>query len=116
MYWRSEFLPLVSYSRLIEFLPSVLRPLCANLRHCFGSCQGISFIDSTAIRVCHPQRGVRGLATWGKTSMGWFFGLKLHLVVNAQGELLDCCLTPDNTDDRKTVRNLLKDLLGQDLC
>jgi transposase len=103
---------------LIEYLPSVLLPLCAYLRHCFGSCQGISFIDSTAIHVCRPQRAhqhrvFQGLAAWGKTSMGWFFGLKLHLVVNAQGELLDCCLTPGNTDDRKPVRNLLKDCWGK---
>ncbi|MBD2636292.1 hypothetical protein H6G52_13055 [Limnothrix sp. FACHB-881] len=47
------------------------------------------------------------LAAWGKTSMGWFFGLKLHLVVNDQSELLDCCLTSGNTDGRKPVRNLL---------
>jgi transposase len=118
VYWRAEFPTLVSYSRLIEYLPSVLLPLCAYLRHCFGICRGISFIDSTAIHVCRPQRAhqhrvFQGLAAWGKTSMGWFFGLKLHLVVNAQGELLDCCLTPGNTDDRKPVRNLLKDCWGK---
>ena len=118
VYWRSEFPTLVSYARLIEYLPSVLLPLCAYLRHCFGSCRGISFIDSTAIRVCHVKRAhqhrvFQGLATWSKTSMGWFFGLKLHLVVNDQGELLDCCLTPGNTDDRKPVLNLLKNCWGK---
>ncbi len=118
VYWRSEFPTLVSYSRLIEFLPSVLLPLCAYLRHCFGSCRGISFIDATALKVCHPKRihqhrVFQGLAALGKTSMGWFLGFKLHLVVNDQGELLDCCLTPGNTDDRKPVPHLLKTCWGK---
>nr|WP_242030742.1 MULTISPECIES: transposase [unclassified Limnothrix] len=55
----------------------------------------------------HQHQVFQELAAWGRTSMGWFFGLKLHLVVNDQGELLDCCLTSGNTDGRKPVRNLL---------
>jgi hypothetical protein len=30
-----------------------------------------------------------GLAERGKTSTGWFFGFKLHLMINYHGELLN---------------------------
>ena len=49
-YWRKAFPGLVSYNRFVEWLPSVLIPLCAYLRHCFGRCTGISFIDATSIK------------------------------------------------------------------
>ncbi len=45
--------------------------------------------------------------------MNWFFGFKLHLVVNEQGELLNVMLTPGNTDGRKPVPKLLQRLLGR---
>jgi len=46
------------------------------------------------------------------SSMGWFFSFKLHIVINAQGELMTVCLTPGNTDDRKPVTGLFKKLQG----
>lgn len=45
--------------------------------------------------------------------MGWFYGLKLHLVVNDRGELLACQITPGNVDDRKPVPVLCKRLFGK---
>jgi transposase len=51
----------------------------------------------------------------GKTSVGWFYGFKLHLVVNDRGELLACCLTPGNVDDRRPVPRLVRRLFGK-LC
>ncbi len=45
--------------------------------------------------------------------MGWFFGFKLHLAVNDRGELLACCLTPGNVDDRKPVPSMVKKLRGK---
>src|SRR5204863_3726379 len=49
----------------------------------------------------------------GKTSMGWFFGFKLHLAVNDRGDLPTCCLTPGNVDDRTPVPHLVKRLRGK---
>jgi Transposase DDE domain len=49
----------------------------------------------------------------GKTSVGWFYGFKLHLVVNDRGELLAFCLTPGNTDDRRPVPRLAQRLFGR---
>jgi hypothetical protein len=115
----SEFPGLVSYSRFVEYIPSVLVPLCAYLQHrCFGECTGISFIDSTPLVVCHNLRIQQhkvfdGLAQRGKSSTGWFFGFKLHLVVNDRGELLNVTLTPGNVDDRKPVPKLVKELFGK---
>ena len=57
-----------------------------------GKCTGISFTDSTALRVCHikrmhSHRTFSGLAQKGKTTMGWFYGFKLHLIINDRGEI-----------------------------
>jgi transposase len=115
--WQQAFPGLVSYHRFVEWMPSALLPLCAYLRHCFGNCSGTSFIDSTSLKVCHNRRIAghrvfKGLAARGKTSVDWFFGFKLHLVINAQGELLNVRLTPGNTDDRQPVPQLLKQMFG----
>ena len=116
---RSEFPGLVSYTRFIEFIPSVLLPLCLYLRtKCFGTCTGISFIDSTSLMVCknpriHSHKVFSGLAERGKTSTGWFFGFKLHLIFNDQGELLNLMLTPGNVDDRKPVPRMVRKLFGK---
>ena len=115
---RSEFPGLVSYTRFVEFIPATLVPLTVYLQGCFGHCTGISYIDSTALRVCRNQRiyqhkVFRGLAARGKTSTGWFFGFKLHLIFNDRGELLNMAFTPGNVDDRKPVPRMVKDLFGK---
>ena len=113
-----EFPHLVSYSRFVQLIPRVLVVLCAYLHYCFGQCTGISLIDSTPLAVCHNRRIARhktfaGLAQRGKNSLDWFFGFKLHLVVNDRGELLACCLTAGNRDDRRPVPQLVKRLFGK---
>lgn len=118
VHWRAAFPQLVSYQRFVEWIPSTLIPLCAYLKSCFGACTGISFMDSTSLKVCHnPRIGQHkvfaNLAARGKTSVDWFFGFKLHLVVNDCGELLNIILTPGNTDDRRPVLNLLQKLFGK---
>ena len=117
-YLQAEFPQLVSYNRFIELTPTALPRLCAYLRSRLGEVTSISFVDATAIPVCHNRRIERhkvfdGLAKRGKTSMGWFFGFKLHLVVNEQGELISFQLTPGNTDDRKPIPELTKRLFGK---
>jgi hypothetical protein len=101
---RNEFPGLVSYNRFVELIPSVIVPLTHYLRHaCLGTCTGITFIDSTTLAVCknpriHYHKTFAGLARRGKTSTGWFYGFKLHLIVNDRGELLDFVLTPGNVN------------------
>ena len=115
---RSEFPTLVSYSRFVEFTPSALLPLLAYLHTCLGACTGVSFLDATALAVCDPHRISQhkvftGWAQRGKTSTGWFFGFKLHLLVNDRGEVLNFALSPGNTDDRRPVPTLVKHLFGK---
>ena len=115
---QAEFPGLVSYSRFVQRIPETLGPLCAYLKACFGSCTGIAFIDSTKLAVCGNKRIDRHrvfdqIAARGKSSMGWFFGFKLHLVVNDRGELLAARLTPGNVDDRTPVPELVGHLTGK---
>lgn len=118
LHLRAEFPGLVSYTRFVEFMPSALLPLCAYLRHCMRTCTGISFLDSTDLTVCHNKRishhkVFAGAAARGKTSTGWFFGFKLHVLFNDRGELLEVALTAGNVDDRKPVPAMVKRLFGK---
>jgi hypothetical protein len=115
---KGEFPHLVSYGRFVQLIPRVLALLCGYLLTCFGCCTGISFVDSTGIAVCdnrriHQHKVFAGLAARGKTTMGWFFGFKLHLIVNDRGELLGFCLTPGNRQDVKVLPKLVTRLFGK---
>jgi hypothetical protein len=115
---RGEFPRLLSYSRFIQWVPQALLALIGFLQTRKADSSGISFIDSTPLRVCHnlrihQHRVMAGLAQRGKTSTGWFFGFKLHLVTNDRGELLEVCLTPGNVDDRVPVDKLTQKLRGK---
>ncbi len=115
---RAEFPHLLSYTRFVELMPRLLVPLAVYLHTQLGVCTGVSFIDSTALAVCHnariaQHRVFRVDARRGKTSVGWFYGFKLHLVVNDRGELLAFCLTPGNVDDRRPVPRLVRRLFGK---
>ncbi|MDL2262160.1 IS982 family transposase [Bacteroidales bacterium OttesenSCG-928-I21] len=118
---KDEFPEQFSYSRFIQLEHKILIPLLLFLKLvCFGECTGITFVDSTMIAVCKNKRIKRnkvfkGLAEVGKSTVGWFFGFKLHLVCNDKGELLNFCLTKGNVDDRnQDVFNVLsKNLFGK---
>ena len=117
VYLASEFPGLPSYQRFVEWMPRTLIPLTLYLVSLFGACSGVSFCDSTKISVCHNRRISRHktfktIAQRGKTSVGWFFGFKLHLLFNDQGEVVWLLLTPGNVDDRVGLTNMLE----QDEC
>ncbi|MEH1865577.1 MAG: IS982 family transposase [Nostoc sp.] len=123
--WGRAFPNLVSYTRFVELMPSLrdaarrsLMLLCCFLHTLTGEITGISFIDSTPITVCHNCRArshkvFKGLVGWGKNSVEWHFGFKLHLIINDQGELLALKLTPANIDDRKPVPDMTQDIRKQ---
>ena len=101
----------VSYNRFLELMQNATFPMSIFLKSCcMGEGTGISFIDSTPIRVGKNKRIKRNkvfarLAQLGKSTMGYFFGFKLHIVINDKGELLNFVITPGNTDDREPLRN-----------
>ena len=117
-HWRGAFPQLVSYSRFVELVPWSVMLLGCYLQTTFGDLTGISFIDATSIEVCHPNRAhshkvLKAQSGWGKSSVKWYFGLKLHLIINDRGELLAAALTPGNTDERVPVPQMAKQLTGK---
>ena len=120
-YQKQDFPTLVSYNRFVEIIKYALVPLLLyTIRARFGKCSGISFVDSTPIKVCDNHRinthhVFSEYAKKGKSSMGWFYGFKLHLIINDKGEILSFCLTSGNVDDRnETVMNsLTKEIFGK---
>ena len=118
---KSEFPETVSYNRFVELQKKVVVKLAIFLKmFCLGKCTGISYIDSTPIRVCHIKREkqhkvFKELAQKGQCSLGWFYGFKLHLIINDKGEILDFIITPGNIDNRKPLSdmNLHKRIFGK---
>lgn len=115
---RRYFPAMPCYERFVALQPSVLIPLLCFLCSRLGHRTGIYYIDSTALAVCHNRRIGRhktfaGLAARGKTSMGWFFGFKLHLVFNHLNEIVAVKLTPGNVHDGAPVEQLTQDLTGK---
>ena len=106
---RHLFPEVVSYNRFVELEKTVALPLAIFIKKVLlGKCTGISFVDSTPLRVCRNQRihihkVFKGIAERGKCSMGWFFGFKLHLICDEKGELLNFMITPGDVDDRKPL-------------
>lgn len=114
----NEFPNLISYSRFVYLMKNIFVPLFAYLLHLRGEITGIAFIDSTSIDVCHNKRIQRnkvfkGIAKRGKTTSGWFYGFKLHLIINDKGEILAFQVTPGNVSDVSMVEILSKDITGK---
>ena len=103
---RAAFPRVLSYSRFVERQQQVLPKLLLFLRVCApGRCTGVSIEDSAPLAACHPKRArqhrtMRGLAAHGRGTMGWGYGFKLHLVINAAGEIIQAMLTPASTNGR----------------
>ncbi len=118
IYLRKAFPFLPSYSHMVNLLKSVLVPLCVFVQSLSGEKTGIYFIDSTILKACHIKREKQhrvfeGIAKKSKSTIGWFFGFKLHLVINDKGDLMAFKLTAGNIDDRKPVPDLVKHLAGK---
>jgi len=118
---RCAFPHLVSYNRFVELMRTAFVPLILFLKfELKGEATGISFLDSTHLAVCHNKRihqnrVFKGLAERGKTTVGWFYGFKLHLIINEKGELLSFCITQGNVDDRNidVLKAMTKNVFGK---
>jgi len=77
----------------------------------------VKHTDSTEIPVCLNKNGYRhkvmqGFARWGKSSKGWFLGLKMHITTSLDRKLLAVKFTPGNTADSKVFMELNKEIEG----
>jgi hypothetical protein len=116
-YWFGYFPKLSSYNRFIELIPRAIFPLTLFTHIRGGKRTGIYYIDSSGLPVCHLKRCRRHktfdqVASFGRTSVGWFFGLKLHLVTNDRGELIAFKITSGSSSDSKSAESLLRALDG----
>ena len=112
---REYFPGLVSYNRFVQLKPRLFLYLFIfMLAYRLGKQTGTYYIDSARIVVCHnlrihSRKVFEGLAKRGKSSTGWFFGLKLHLVINSFGEVVSFLITPGIVSDNNLE-------LGLKLC
>lgn len=114
---KSAFPKLLSYNRFIEIMPRCLQALSCFFHQVKGIDTGISIIDSTKLMVCHNlrikrHRVFKGLANRGKSSTGWFYGFKLHIVINSLGEIINLKVTSGNVHDVAVIEALTLDLKG----
>ena len=118
IFLKKYFPKLIGYSRFVHLMKTCLFPLFVFSQGCLGNCTGVSFVDSTLLTVCHTRRinshkVFKNIAKRGKTSTGWFYGFKLHLIINDVGEILSYMLTKGNIDDRIRVPDLCQDIIGK---
>ncbi len=114
---KDDFRNALSYNRFVELMPRLFLPLNALMHVLFGEETGTYFIDATTVKVCHNKRRYsnktfKGLAKAGKSSMGYFYGFKLHLIINERGEIIALKMTKGNVDDRVPVPELTQGLTG----
>ena len=117
LYYRGYFPKLPCYERFVSLMKRAIFPLSIFTQLKAGQQTGIYYIDSSCLPVCHIRRASRHktfdeVADYGHTSVGWFFGLKLHLVTNNRGELMAFKITRGNRHDSKEVVPLLKKFKG----
>lgn len=117
-YWRKDFRNLLSYNRFVELQRDSLVLLGAFMQTRLGKCSGVSFVDSSKLPVCNNLRikqnkVFEAVARRGKTSTGWFYGFKIHLVVSDTGEILAWQITLGNVDDRKPVPHMTRRVWGK---
>lgn len=111
----------VSYNRFLELREKVFFPMVCLLKNkLLSKCTGKSFVDSTTLKVCDIHRvyihkTFKHYAIKGKSSMGWFYGFKLHIICNDKGEIINFMVTKGNVDDREPLKNkyFLKDIKGK---
>ena len=110
-YMQSDFPQTLSCNRFVELSQGAVLPMAIFLKTCcLGKFTGISFVDSTPIRVCKNKRikrnkVLKGTATVGQSTMGWFYGFKLHIVINDKGGILNFAVTQANVDDQDPLKN-----------
>ena len=121
VHYKHLFPNLISYERFNQVQNRLFMPLMLYINNRgLGQCTGISYVDSTTLPVCHIKREkqhkvFKGIAQKSKSTMGWFFGFKIHLIINDKGEILSFCFSRANVDDRDTkiMAIMTKEVFGK---
>jgi|SRR5579872_2537543 len=121
VHMQKDFKKLVSYNRFIELKKNAVLPLMMFLQlYGKAACMGVSYIDSFSLSVSHNKRihshkVFKGIAQRGKTSMGWFYGFKVHIVINHLGEIINFYISPGNVSDNNEnlLEKLTKEIKGK---
>ena len=100
------------YARFIQIIPSLFLPIVIMMHYLSGKHTGIYYADSTHFAVCKNIRIARnrtfaGLAQRGRSSIDWFYGFKLHMIINDKSEIIAIKITRGNTDDRKAFEEMV---------
>lgn len=108
----------VSYCQFIKLMSAHLPLLVLILNSILDQCDGISFVDSSSLEVCKRYRismhkVFAGIAARSKTTKGWFYGLKLHLIINRSGGIVKASFSSGNKDDRVQLKLMIKGLFGK---
>ena len=98
-------------------MPNLLLLLSILLQFLFGEARGIYFLDTIKLSIYHSIREKRNkvfrkIAEKSKTSMGWFFGFKMHMIINDIDQVIAIKITKGSVDDRMPVVELTKKLEG----
>jgi hypothetical protein len=116
--YQGYFKNLPCYARFVQIQKKLFLPMSVLIQSLTGNKTGLYIADSTGLKVCHNMRINRhkvfkNLAARGKSTMGWFYGFKLHIIINNKGELMAVKLTKGNVDDRSVLFELTKHLKGK---
>ena len=99
-------------------MTDILMPIAAFMQSRCGKGNCIAFVDSTPLCVCKNIRiprhkTVKDVTERGKSSTGWFYGFKLHLIVDDCGKILSFSISRGNVDDRALVPKMAKIFIGK---
>jgi len=117
-YHMKEFPHLISYNRFVEIKHNYTLELFILSQTISAQCDGLSYIDSTHLPVCHIKREYthkifEGVAAKSKSTMGWYFGFKLHVISNQYGHPISYELTRSTVDDRQVPDSLFDKIFGE---
>lgn len=117
LHHKRDFTKMPTYERFCAIKQKAIPMLMWLFKCILSQGQSEAYIDATALRVSHNKRMnshkvFKGIAAVGKSTMGWFYGFKLHLVIDLQGNIINARLTKGNCDDRSPVEDLIQEFQG----
>jgi hypothetical protein len=118
IYHKKEFPNLCSYNRFFERQCETFYPFKVLFECISGECDGLSYIDATCLPVCHIKREkfckmFKKIAKKSKSTMGWYYGFKMHLITNKYGHPISFEITQSTVDDRKVPDTIFAKIFGK---